>query len=187
MWYLSYITPGGSCGTCSCGTSPCRCEAGTCVDLTGCIPNCPANNACGPDGCGGVCGSCPLDKFRCTGTGTCERTCNETGCGGRQCGVDPLCSSRTCGACLPGQLCVSGTCCSNPCNGRECGADPGCGVSCGSCPYAGQTCTAAGQCEFIVTPPPTSDTTTPLAPTPTPDPCSRGYLECPCTYGETPF
>jgi hypothetical protein len=43
---------GGSCGTCSNGTT---CESGTCVGA--CVPSCEGK-PCGDDGCGGSCGTC---------------------------------------------------------------------------------------------------------------------------------
>ena len=43
----------------------------------GCSPQC-GGKTCGPDGCGGSCGSCPLDSDLCTATGLCVAA--EGGC-----------------------------------------------------------------------------------------------------------
>jgi hypothetical protein len=72
-------------------------------------------------------------------------------CGGRVCGLDPICGI-SCGECRTGQRCDEsvGQCkaeCMPDCSGRTCGVDPVCGVSCGSC-GDGTTCNEdAGVCE----------------------------------------
>jgi len=94
----------------------------------GCTPSC-VGLECGPDGCGGTCGTCATGACvggACTCTPDCVgRTCGDDGCGG------------TCGTCTTG-TCVGGTCsCTPNCTGRTCG-DDGCGGSCGTC---GSLCT----------------------------------------------
>ena len=118
-----------------------------------CSPMCEGKQ-CGPDGCGGVCGTC------------CEsQVCEAGSClGGLGCQVA---SSPTCGGCLCQEcvcdmdpyccqvvwddLCVEecvdqcGGCGASPdCSGKECGAN-GCGGSCGACP-PGWDCTEEGLC-----------------------------------------
>lgn len=124
-----------------------------------CLPECNGVQ-CGPDGCGGVCGTC------------CEnQTCEAGGCvGGPGCQVA---SAPTCGGCLCedcvcdmdpyccqvvwDDLCVDecldqcGGCGSSPdCGGKECGAN-GCGGSCGTC-LPGWFCNDAGECVGDCTP-----------------------------------
>lgn len=110
--------------------------------LMGCPFEClgPAcgDRECGPDGCGGVCGSCS-DGYTCTDGECCEQDCLNKQCGPDGCG-------GYCGTCEPGSRCTDiGTCelCLNACNGKECGFD-GCGGYCGNCP-SGQKC-VTGQC-----------------------------------------
>jgi hypothetical protein len=105
-----------------------------------CTPDC-AGKDCGPDGCGGVCGTCYGDDV-CDDTGWCcwpncsFNDCGDDGCGG------------SCGTCPGGETCDFGTCttdgCVADCFGRQCG-DDGCGGSCGNC-AADQTCASVGVC-----------------------------------------
>ncbi|MCX7943190.1 MAG: hypothetical protein N2746_01605 [Deltaproteobacteria bacterium] len=123
---------GGTCGSCgdlqrcnangvceckylSCGGACCN-QGQVCHNNTCCTPNC-FGKQCGPDGCGGTCGSCG-DLQRCNANGVCE--CEYLSCGGVCCGVDEVCDNNVC--CLP------------DCNNKECGHD-GCGGSCGDCFY----------------------------------------------------
>ncbi len=105
----------------------------------GCTPNC-AGKACGDNGCGGICGTCPANAncvagmCKTTGcTSQCDnKTCGDDGCGG------------VCGLCGNDQACVQGNCqdknsCVKQCAGKNCGPD-GCGGSCGGC-TGGQVCT----------------------------------------------
>ena len=109
-----------------------------------CAPTC-GERECGPDGCGGTCGECPVGR-RCTASGLCgpcspeceSRVCGSDGCGG------------TCGECASPRTCgVTGRCdgpCSPLCEGRECGPD-GCGGVCGGC-VVGEVCEEeAGRCD----------------------------------------
>ena len=66
------------------------------LDLTCCTPVCPAG-ACGDDGCGGSCGTCPTPDV-CTPS-CAGKACGPDGCGG------------ACGACGAGAVCrLDGTC-----------------------------------------------------------------------------
>ena len=105
-----------------------------------CTPECEGLQ-CGPDGCGGVCGTCPAG-FECDVHGYClcapqcdGKSCGHDGCGGQ------------CGFCGTGDVCnYLGQCvCMPQCEGKECGPD-GCGGSCGSCP-PGSFCSDAGLCD----------------------------------------
>lgn len=71
---------------------------------TGCVANCGAR-ACGPDGCGGSCGSCS-GNFTCSEAGTC--VC-EPQCDGLTCGPDPRCGF-SCGECAFCTVCDAGAC-----------------------------------------------------------------------------
>ena len=117
-----------------------------------CTPNC-AGKTCGPDGCGGSCGTCPGGQ-QCNPNGQCVPI-PATSCAGRcgdydandacQCDTDCFvfgdCCDDICTHCkaeYPVQ------CCTPNCAGKACG-DNGCGGSCGNCP-GGQQCNANGQC-----------------------------------------
>ena len=110
----------------------------------GCAPNC-LNKQCGPDGCGGVCGVCPLTE-NCNTQGICSDTCTPN-CAGKYCG--PNGCGGQCGTCDTGYKCSpTGQCidpstCTPNCFGKKCGPD-GCGGSCGTC-SSGQYCDV-GQC-----------------------------------------
>ena len=128
---------GGTCGTCSQGST---CQNGQCT--TGpCVPQC-SGKQCGFDGCTGTCGTCPANNA-CLANGTClcvpqctGKTCGDNGCGG------------TCGTCAVGSTCTAGACITGPCNpqcsGKQCGPD-GCNGTCGTCP-ANSVCLANGLC-----------------------------------------
>ncbi len=97
-------------------------------DLCECIPTCEGK-VCGPDGCGGSCGTCPPNNV-CLVDGTCQcvpdcaaKQCGPNGCGGE------------CGTCPGNNVCLAdGTCmCIPDCNNKQCG-DNGCGGNCGGCP-----------------------------------------------------
>jgi hypothetical protein len=144
-------TGGAQCASCGAGEG---CLNQQCVP---CTPNCDTlGHSCGPDGCGGSCGTCEFDQV-CV-DGIC--VCNATGCPNGCCEFGPgnpgSCltpSNDFCGiggvACEPcgeGLTCVNGFCeCVPDCTGRICGTD-GCGGTCGNdCPR-GQICYADGQC-----------------------------------------
>ena len=168
---------GGSCGTCDvevdCVDGQCDCPHESCAghccawkevctdDSVCCKPDC-LDKECGPDGCGGVCGTCPLDNDVCD-HGFCKcmpdcagAQCGSDGCVGScgSCGGLEKCSSKgqcicaygNCGGvcCASGQACHNSACCTPQCSGKECGSD-GCGGLCGSCGSDG-TCNN-GQCD----------------------------------------
>jgi len=130
------------------------------VTTPACEPSCSSRN-CGPDGCGGSCGTCAADQ-ECTAAGVCFGgpgcdTSANGGCGGCACQAcvcarDPYCCDGSWDlTCIGECMADCGGCgaCTPLCSGRACGPD-GCGGSCGACP-GGRTCSADGLC---VAPPP---------------------------------
>ena len=107
-----------------------------------CSPDC-TGKTCGPNGCGGSCGTCQdgyyCDNYKCKPdcTGVClGKECGDNGCGG------------SCGTCPADELCTDGICepiCVPSCNGIQCGSD-GCGGVCGVCP-PGMFCNPNGKCQ----------------------------------------
>jgi hypothetical protein len=109
---------------------------------------------CGPDGCGGSCGTCSAPNV-CSADGKCVCTpesdaafCSRLA---RSCGVatgNDNCGqprSVICGSCAGTQSCggagVAGQCgCTPQCQGKVCGSDS-CGGTCGACP-GNSTCGA---------------------------------------------
>ena len=125
-----------------------------CVD-GGCLPECCPEcwgKECGPDGCGGSCGTCELGDICLAGQ------CNECkpSCLGMECGDDGC--HGLCGECPAGFYCSEWRCeegeCEAECEGLECGYD-GCGGLCGNC-RDGAFC-VEGLCK---TPGPASDVLT---------------------------
>jgi hypothetical protein len=110
------------------------------LDTNGCQPQCEGLT-CGPDGCGGQCGTCsgvPCVQGNCQTECTpkcADKACGPNGCGG-QCGTCPGSAPN----CVAGQ-CAAG--CKPQCVGKSCGPD-GCGGQCGTC-ASGKSC-SAGQC-----------------------------------------
>lgn len=88
------------------------CENAQCLS---CTPNC-SNKNCGPDGCGGSCGSCNSYQY-CNPNGVC--TCLYVDCNGVCCESEEY-------------ICYKGVCCMPDCAGKECGPDK-CGGNCGDC------------------------------------------------------
>lgn len=83
----------------------------SCDDITNpCSPSCGGKD-CGPDGCGGLCGSC-LGLETCDGTGQCVEPVCEPNCQGKQCGGDGC--GATCGTCEQDQSCTAGVCVAAP-------------------------------------------------------------------------
>jgi hypothetical protein len=72
----------------------------TTPDAEVCVPDCVAKN-CGPDECGGSCGTCDNDQF-CTALGRC--VCAPE-CSGKECGDDGC--GGDCGPCSGYEACVS--------------------------------------------------------------------------------
>ena len=123
-----------SCNMSGTGLDPCVCGGGgRCM-----------GRACGPDGSGGSCGTCPTGQM-CNALGTCDTV----RCSGRVCGPDG--AGGSCGMCPSGMACTDmlGIChviiCVPNCAGRVCGSDTMCGRSCGDCP-PGQPCNPDGRC-----------------------------------------
>ena len=88
-----------------------------------CQPQCEERE-CGPDGCGGNCGTCG-------GLQVClDYVCCSQECEGKDCGPDGC--GGSCGSCGGGEVCLDGVCCLKQCEGKNCGPD-GCGSSCGAC------------------------------------------------------
>ena len=106
-----------------------------------CTPKCD-NKICGPNGCGGNCGTCPEGKS-CSQDGT---SCNcVAACAGKVCGPDGC--DGNCGSCPEGKSCSpDGTSCNcvAACAGKVCGPD-GCNGNCGTCPVE-QSCDPTGKC-----------------------------------------
>ncbi len=134
-----------------------------------CTPNC-AGQACGSDGCGGVCGTCaegsscvegqcqgPVDPCNgLTWEGCCDGAvlnyCDNNApvtvnCGGAGCGWDAGNNYYNCNFSGDGPAEFPKECgaaaCEPDCTGKICGSD-GCGGTCGTC-TDGLTC-EAGQC-----------------------------------------
>ena len=111
-----------------------------------CEPQCDGLS-CGPDGCGGVCGTCSetsmCDEGQCVGD-TCVPKCDGKKCGDDGCG-------GLCGSCDSGYACVSGKClktvCNPDCTNKVCGFD-GCNGVCGTC--NGYDMCQDGQCVACV-------------------------------------
>ncbi len=80
------------------------CEDGECQFE--CTPNC-ANKDCGPDGCGGNCGSCPAGAS-CNIGGICVNTCEPECPDGVECGSNGC--GGLCGVCDNDEACVDGEC-----------------------------------------------------------------------------
>ncbi len=138
--------PESLCQKCSGVTCPpgqaCDPDTGDCVPI--CTPDCQ-DRECGPDGCGGSCGTCPQGYY-CDRTGLCAFGCQDR-CnrGDRACAGNAVITCEdTDGdgcvewsvpiACPAGSQCQDGQCvgCQPDCTNKECG-DDGCGGSCGEC------------------------------------------------------
>ena len=146
---------------------------GRCRPTAPCRPTCAPNGTnCGPDGCGGSCGSCVTGQIcqdrRCHGGGgtDCHPTCSGAtpDCCGATC-VDTTTDNNHCGACGfscgPGFVCKGAACYEDRCTSAEtrCGgrctnlaSDPAnCGFCGNRCPadragcQGGSCCTRNGQ------------------------------------------
>ena len=115
---------GAYCGK-SCGACP---EGETCKDFQCCTPACDGKT-CGPDGCGGSCGTC-AGTDECGLEGQCLAC--QPACDGKACGDDGC--GGTCGTCPETQICSAGSCALSHCKDRcgdlyvSCG--PGCECFC---------------------------------------------------------
>lgn len=144
---------GGGVGLCYCD-SECDLNGDCCPDFEECCPQCVnpcVGKECGPDGCGGSCGSCGFGPQWSCVSGKCVCT---PYCAGAVCGKDGC--GGLCGSCPAGQVCAGGKCvpstCTPNCMARQCG-DGGCPDqpdACGVC-LPGQTCSIWGQCQGCAT------------------------------------
>jgi hypothetical protein len=126
--------PGGECGANASG----HCCEGVCCDLGAtecnplglcCVPNCTGRQ-CGPDGCGGSCGTCPAGQ-PCSEDGRCP--CTPQSCPNGCCDED--------GNCQPGntlQSCGTGGEACEPCNDQRICQD-------GQCVNCSPNCICQGQ------------------------------------------
>jgi hypothetical protein len=104
-------------GSYQCGMNPALAdESGdhpwTCPAI--CQPQCSGRD-CGPDGCGGTCGTCYSDPtsgcpMQCTAAGKCDKACADCQALGWTCGSN--CCGGVCGSCQPPSTCqaASHTC-----------------------------------------------------------------------------
>jgi len=113
------------------------------------LPDC-IDKACGPDGCGGACGSCPAGAV-CT-LGQCYFKNCQPQCAGKECGQNGC--GGSCGDCPKGKSCFSFTCqtgtCQPDCTLKQCG-DDGCGGNCPGCTDK-EYCGPNGACLLFCTP-----------------------------------
>lgn len=121
------------CAVCGDGVCEWPEDPESCPGDCSCKPTC-AGHECGPDGCGGECGLCPVGEI-CNTLGQCIFENCEPQCTNKVCGDDG-CGS-VCGVCPDELFCDKGLCVTTPCvpdcAGKACG-DDGCGGSCGTCP-----------------------------------------------------
>ena len=130
------------------GVAVMRCGLGVAGDFVvadggdQCVPACDSR-VCGPDGCGGSCGTCATGT--CNTAGQCTVASCVPQCTGKTCGPDGC--GGTCGTCASGTCSASGQCqvaCTPSCAGKTCGSN-GCGGSCGTC-LSGNVCSASNAC-----------------------------------------
>jgi hypothetical protein len=140
---------------------------GQCKPVGPCVPAC-TGRVCGPDGCGGVCGTCTSGTCSVSGqcVVSCTPSCPVNTCGPDGCGGQCTCTTGTCNT-TTNQCVVA---CAPSCPANTCGPD-GCG---GQCTCTTGTCdTATNQCVVACTP-------TCPANTCGPDGCGG---QCACTTG----
>lgn len=120
-----------------------------------CVAVCDGKQ-CGPDGCGGLCGTCQFvaGKPFCSATGQCVSNACVPDCTDSECGDDGC--GGTCGGCPAGKGCTLNYCvtlevgfsCEGHCGGfapAGCSCEPGCeGVTC--CPDVTAACGCKPQC-----------------------------------------
>ena len=160
-----------TCTVLTCGSACCSagqvCNLGAC-----CTPGC-AGKACGPDGCGGACGTCP-GTLSCDGAGACGCAAGLTVCG-TAC-VNTQSDVLNCGGCdapcTPPEVCALGQCdTACPAGYEDCG---------GSCADLATDPTHCGDCATVCGPGATCQSATCL--------CPAGLTECPgvgCTDLQT--
>ncbi len=161
--------PGASCSDGACICQPAvanvccagdRCEMDGCGEVSGPVEECPFGclegaclpcepacdgRTCGADGCGGSCGSCPVDSTCLNGQCECNPGPAAACCGSAVCELDacgtPIAVTEICDHGCQDALCLP---CVPSCDGAVCG-DDGCGGDCGQCGL-GETCAADGTC-----------------------------------------
>jgi hypothetical protein len=127
-------TPFPGCGGCLCESCVCQqdpfcCEVNwddlcvmLCQECGGCCEANCVNKECGPDSCGGTCGTCPKGE-ECSPFGVCEVVCKPD-CDGKQCGPDDC--GGTCGTCPANAMCKDYKCFT----GQSCAQLIDCGMDC---------------------------------------------------------
>jgi hypothetical protein len=114
------VGSGPGCGGCACEDCVCDIDPYCCqvtwddLCVEECIDQCGgcgsqadcAGKECGPNGCGGSCGECPMG-WDCADGGTCVDNC-EPSCLGVVCGTDGC--GGSCGECGEGAFCIDGVC-----------------------------------------------------------------------------
>lgn len=134
-----------------CGAGPTSDDAGALDGATpgdGALDGAPGDGALdgATPGDGGACtpGSCPPGQM-CSTEGLCiDETCTPD-CGGRTCGLDPVCG-RSCGDCPPGQECLVGGTCDACASDMDCFESPRgarCDTDSGLCSHQ---CTTDAHC-----------------------------------------
>ncbi|MFN8591776.1 MAG: pentapeptide repeat-containing protein [Thermomicrobiales bacterium] len=167
---ISGSNPNDLCGTTCCGGECCP-NATVCNDLGGCCaPSC-GSKVCGPNGCGGSCGSCPQGTA-CDDNGECQPTCSSENCpfgcctpdgvcaagdtvqtcgtGGAACSVcggTQTCEKQQCLACGTDCLCAGQSACTNPFDGNVfCTGDCTCVVSVEGEPFCARSYDISSVC-----------------------------------------
>jgi hypothetical protein len=134
-----------------------KAKAHNATHRTPCIGRCALTKPCGPDGCGGTCGTCAANEACQSATCVCVPNCPGKNCGEDGCG-------GSCGACKPedGGSCQDGVCictqeiCRGVCVAACSLAQERNPVTCGCCTANGHVCDpvpapnrcCSGQCLF---------------------------------------
>jgi hypothetical protein len=134
-------------GACRAGVTSCGTQT-----LSGCTPNCD-RKVCGPDGCGGRCGTCGAELV--CANGQCASSCpgGQKVCNGDCIPNNQCCTGSDCPAASP--TCCGGACVNVQFDARNCGR---CGAACGlneQCVSGGCRCTSVA-CGATCCPPGTT-------------------------------
>jgi hypothetical protein len=134
------------CGQCGivCGSGQ-SCVAGACTGT--CASDCTGKQ-CGDDGCGGICGTCPVGQTCQQGHCVCVPDCAGKQCGGDGCG-------GSCGSCGNGKHCQQGRCVTNSCAGG-CGSHGSCQGGACVCDAGYASCAAGSPCDVDIATDPTN-------------------------------
>ncbi len=119
-----------------CQPGACDAAAGVCASV--CTPSC-TGKVCGPDGCGGTCGTCKDPKLPGCAAGACVAKCTPD-CSNSQCGDDGC--GGSCGTCATGLTCSQGLCAATA--GKSCAFHCGYQTS-GGC-WCDAGCKQRGDC-----------------------------------------